>query len=130
MSRLARLCLCILTAAMLSSCAPLTMLDAVTPHDTYRSVPDLAYGGDWRQALDLYLPLAPLPGHPVVLFFYGGSWQSGRRADYRFVGEALAARACGRLRRQPAAVVSGGPFRRGLQRGDAGARSALAGRGG
>jgi acetyl esterase/lipase len=28
----------------------------------------------------------------VVLFFFGGSWNSGARADYRFVGEALASR--------------------------------------
>ena len=25
----------------------------------------------------------------VVVFIYGGSWQSGRRADYRFAAEAL-----------------------------------------
>ena len=29
---------------------------------------------------------------PVVVFFYGGSWDSGSKADYRFVGGALAAR--------------------------------------
>jgi acetyl esterase/lipase len=27
-----------------------------------------------------------------VVFFYGGSWTSGERADYKFVGEALASR--------------------------------------
>jgi len=27
---------------------------------------------------------------PIVVFIYGGSWQNGSRADYRFVGEALA----------------------------------------
>jgi acetyl esterase/lipase len=26
-----------------------------------------------------------------VVFFYGGSWNRGDRAEYRFVGEALAA---------------------------------------
>jgi acetyl esterase/lipase len=31
-------------------------------------------------------------GRPVVVFFYGGSWQSGDRGDYLFVGEALASR--------------------------------------
>lgn len=31
-------------------------------------------------------------GVPVVVFFYGGSWQSGERKDYLFVGEALASR--------------------------------------
>ena len=28
---------------------------------------------------------------PVVVFFYGGAWSSGRREDYAFVGRALAA---------------------------------------
>ena len=28
---------------------------------------------------------------PIVVFFYGGSWNSGARADYQFVGAALAA---------------------------------------
>jgi len=28
----------------------------------------------------------------VVVFFYGGSWNRGERADYKFVGEALASR--------------------------------------
>jgi acetyl esterase/lipase len=27
---------------------------------------------------------------PIVVFIYGGSWQNGQRADYRFVGEAFA----------------------------------------
>lgn len=45
-------------------------------------------------ALDIYRPAAT-PGAapaPVLVFFYGGSWQNGRREDYRFVGEAFAAR--------------------------------------
>jgi acetyl esterase/lipase len=47
-----------------------------------------------RQRFDLYTPASapPAGGWPVVVFFYGGSWNSGERADYRFVGEALAAR--------------------------------------
>lgn len=33
---------------------------------------------------------APGAGAPVVVFFHGGSWRSGKRQDYRFVGDALA----------------------------------------
>ncbi|MDI7066444.1 alpha/beta hydrolase, partial [Klebsiella pneumoniae] len=29
---------------------------------------------------------------PVVVFFYGGSWQNGARSDYLFVGQALTSR--------------------------------------
>lgn len=43
-------------------------------------------------SLDVY-PARNAPGPaPVVVFFYGGSWQGGRREYYRFVGEALSAR--------------------------------------
>jgi acetyl esterase/lipase len=44
-----------------------------------------------RQRLDVYAPAAPGP-HPVLLWLYGGSWQSGRREDYAFAGEAFAGR--------------------------------------
>ena len=40
-------------------------------------------------ALDIYAP-HNATNTPVVLFFYGGSWEGGRRRWYRYVGEALA----------------------------------------
>lgn len=81
-------------AAGLAGCAPGRALDVLTPRDTYRATTDVAYGPRPRQRLDLYRPAgdAPAGGFPTVLFFYGGSWNSGARADYRFVGEALASR--------------------------------------
>lgn len=33
---------------------------------------------------------ATTPGAPVVVFFYGGAWQHGERAQYRFVARQLA----------------------------------------
>ena len=43
-------------------------------------------------SLDIYRP-DPMPGTaaPGVVFFYGGSWQQGKREQYRFVGRRLAA---------------------------------------
>jgi len=75
------------------ACAPVASLNALAPRDTYRPTLDVAYGPLPRQRLDLYTPVAAAPasGWPVVVFFYGGSWTTGERADYRFVGEALAA---------------------------------------
>lgn len=80
--------------ALLSGCSPTRALNAWLPRDSHTLEPDLAYGSDPRQRLDVYRPTAAAPpaGHPVALFFYGGSWNSGARADYRFVGEALASR--------------------------------------
>lgn len=51
----------------------------------------VAYGPDPRHRLDLYTPEGQGP-FPVLLFVYGGSWDSGHRQDYGFVGHAFAAR--------------------------------------
>jgi len=52
---------------------------------------DHSYGPEARQKLDVYSPRGA-KDRPVVVFFYGGSWQAGRRGLYRFVGAALAER--------------------------------------
>jgi acetyl esterase/lipase len=51
-----------------------------------------AYGSHPRQVLDWYLGEGD--DRPVVLFFYGGNWQSGHRSDYRFVADGLLAIGC------------------------------------
>jgi acetyl esterase/lipase len=83
-------------AAVLSACSPVKVLNGLVPTDTYRFEGGIAYGQEPRQLLDVYQPLPstpPAPGaRPLVVFFYGGTWSSGDRASYRFVGEALAAR--------------------------------------
>ncbi len=87
-----------LGVAGLGACAsPVAVINAITPSDTHRLLPDLPYrpgSDDPRQRLDVYQPLTPAGAapSPVVVFFYGGSWNSGDRKAYRFVGEALAAR--------------------------------------
>ncbi|MDI2142840.1 MULTISPECIES: alpha/beta hydrolase [unclassified Pseudomonas] len=77
---------------VLSGCSPLKMLNGLTPENSYVKTADIAYGEDPRQKLDVYVPRHLLEDAPVVVFFYGGSWNSGDRGDYRFVGEALASR--------------------------------------
>jgi acetyl esterase/lipase len=52
----------------------------------------LEYGNHPRQRLDVYMPQAGGENLPVMVFFYGGSWQSGDRADYAFVAALLARR--------------------------------------
>jgi acetyl esterase/lipase len=52
---------------------------------------DLAYGADPRQKLDIYTPKGAAPKATVV-FIYGGSWTSGTKSLYRFLGQAFAAR--------------------------------------
>ena len=74
--------------------APLQTLNLLQPRGAREIVADISYGAHPRQQLDLFRPqqTAPAAGHPVVVFFYGGSWNRGSRAEYRFVGEALASR--------------------------------------
>jgi len=52
---------------------------------------DIAYAPGDRRTLDVYRPSRTAPGRPVVVFFYGGSWDSGGKADYAWAGRALAA---------------------------------------
>ena len=76
--------------ALLTACSGVDVLNAIVPTDTYRRTEGLAYGPDARQLLDVYQPRENPGNAPMVVFFYGGSWSSGERGDYRFVGEALA----------------------------------------
>ena len=84
----------LLAAGALSACAPLPTLNALgTVGGGYASREGVPYGPLARQQLDIYTPTARAPagGWPMAVFFYGGSWNTGERADYRFVGTALAA---------------------------------------
>lgn len=79
-------------APALASCGAVDLLNAMVPTEGYERTSDIAYGEGPRRKLDVYRPRAasasPLP---VVVFFYGGSWTSGERDEYTFVGEALTA---------------------------------------
>ena len=96
-SPLPRRSLIAMLPGLLTACSALDVLNATVPSDTYRNFANLPYGEHPRQRLDVYMPSQLLAdralaagGAPLVVFFYGGSWSSGDRADYRFVGEALA----------------------------------------
>lgn len=74
--------------------SPLLTFNTLVPKDAGgRQVAEgLAYGESDRQALDIYAPAdADAANLPVVVFFYGGSWNSGTREGYDFAGRALAA---------------------------------------
>jgi acetyl esterase/lipase len=79
-------------AALAAGCSPLHLINGLAPSRTYRATKALAYGPHPRDRLDVYRPAEQAAPAPLVVFFYGGNWKSGERADYLFVGEALAAR--------------------------------------
>lgn len=88
--------------SVLSGCT--TVAFGVANLPTYfsgiRRQASIAFGTDPRQRLDVYRPAAPpaavaapaaaAGARPVIVFWYGGSWDDGKRQDYRFVGVALA----------------------------------------
>ncbi len=77
----------------LAGCSPtLGMFDTLAPRDrgARRVARDVTYGPEERQALDVYAPREP-NGAPVIVFIYGGSWRSGSKDDYEWLGAAFAA---------------------------------------
>jgi acetyl esterase/lipase len=87
----------VLTLCALGGCSAAGILNAAVSHQSFRAENGLPYGNAPRQRLDVYMPTAGTRqtgchGRPVVVFFYGGSWQTGSRSDYLFVGAALASR--------------------------------------
>lgn len=78
--------------ARLKSAKTLNLADRLLTNGQARQIADgQAYGRGERQMLDIWAPMAASAPLPVVIFFYGGSWEGGERADYGFVGRALAA---------------------------------------
>jgi acetyl esterase/lipase len=96
--------------------SPAMLLNVAVPRIGYGVARDIAYGATARHRLDVYRRVAadPPPSvlphkggeersvapsstrardhdglKPVVVFFYGGGFRSGRKSEYRFVGEAL-----------------------------------------
>jgi acetyl esterase/lipase len=88
----ARLLCALLAAASLAGCSASGIVAALTPDEGYRVERDIPYGADPRQRLDLYTPDPVRPDAPLVVFFYGGRWQSGSKDLYAFVGQAFASR--------------------------------------
>lgn len=70
----------------------LNLLDAALAGRAARRVArGVAYGAAPRQTLDIYAPRGGAAKRPVLVFFYGGNWNSGDRRDYAFAGRAFAA---------------------------------------
>jgi acetyl esterase/lipase len=81
------------SALFLAGCERLGFFAANAPaaFGSYKRHANIAYGPDPQQRLDVYVPdgNAPKP-RPVIVFWHGGRWRYGDKADYRFVGAALA----------------------------------------
>lgn len=66
------------------------LLLALAAPTGFKVVRGLRYADHGRGLADVYLPKKARAGTPIAVFIYGGSWDSGDRSFYRFVGATLA----------------------------------------
>ncbi|RFC62824.1 alpha/beta hydrolase [Fulvimarina endophytica] len=77
-----------LSLVLLAGCAG--ALNAVTSGAGYRVVENVRYMPGERGTLDLYIPDGVAANAPLVVYVHGGSWDSGSKDIYLFVGQSLA----------------------------------------
>nr|AOR05750.1 carboxylesterase [uncultured bacterium] len=77
-------------AVSLSGCSATTVLNTLEPRWDVAATRDVAYAPGPRHDVDVYAPKKIGPHTPVVVFIYGGGWDSGEKSKYAFVGSALA----------------------------------------
>lgn len=81
----------VLLALLLGGCEAslFHLINATASDDGLTEHRNIVFDSTHKLALDMY---APRGAHnlPVVVFFYGGSWQDGKRQWYHWMGEALA----------------------------------------
>lgn len=90
-TRFALLSVTSLLALLTGGCSPATLLNSLTSHQGYEITRSVAYSKGTRHTIDIYSP-AGAKHAPVIVFFYGGSWQGGSKESYLFVAAALAQR--------------------------------------
>ncbi|MDB5100377.1 MAG: carboxylesterase [Cyanobacteria bacterium RYN_339] len=74
-------------ALFATGCSAVDLLNGLSASNAYDRVRGIDYG---PAKLDVYRPKDAKGPTPLVVFFYGGFWVSGRREDYFFAAEALA----------------------------------------
>ena len=61
-----------------------------TPGNGLRTTNDMAYGLLPRHKLDIVQPAAMRADTPIIVFFYGGHWEHGRKANYALHAACIA----------------------------------------
>ena len=82
-------------ASLLAACSVTRLLNTFVPESGFKVTQDIAFGASARDKLDVYRPAdatSTTALKPVVVFFYGGAWDSGDKGGYLFVAEALTSR--------------------------------------
>lgn len=79
-------------ATLAAACTPASLVNVFVPTGALEVSRNIAYGPEPRQQLDVYRPRNARGPRPMVVFLYGGNWDSGERQSYLFVAEALVSR--------------------------------------
>jgi acetyl esterase/lipase len=87
----ARTSLGVVAALFASGCSPAAPLNFLASRQGLQIDQSIPYAEGARHTLDVYRPEG-VARAPVVVFFYGGSWQSGSKETYVFAAAALAHR--------------------------------------
>ena len=82
-----------LMGGLAAACSPLSLFNTLGPRDrgAAKVASGLRYGDDPRQTMDVYAPVGAAD-LPMLVFFYGGGWDSGSKDVYGWAAQALAAR--------------------------------------
>lgn len=81
--------LAILAAITFAACAPVTLLNTITPSGSFSKAKNVSYGSLERQTMDLYKADKPRANAPVLVFIHGGSWEEGSKDIYKFLAEGF-----------------------------------------
>ncbi|HET9032462.1 MAG TPA: alpha/beta hydrolase [Dokdonella sp.] len=80
------------TALLISGCQTVAFSVLNTGHGELPAAETVTFDQKLDLKLDVHRPKPESKKPPIAVFFYGGSWRSGNRGEYAFVGEALAAK--------------------------------------
>lgn len=75
-----------------AGCSPRRAAESLLLRGHFVRTVDIAYGEGALHRLDVYRPRSAGGLAPVVVFLYGGRWQTGSRDEYRLLGDALTRR--------------------------------------
>jgi len=85
----------IVTAALLgavvfmAACAPVTLLNTITPSSSFSKDKNVSYGTLSRQKLDIYRTDTAQEKAAIIVFTHGGSWTEGSKDIYKFLAEGF-----------------------------------------
>lgn len=79
------------TLVNLTACSGARVLEALAPSESVTVERGVVFDRVHDLALDIYRPTDARDA-PLVVFFWGGSWQTGDRSTYGFLGRTLASR--------------------------------------